>query len=120
MLEFINNIADFVPAETLERFYGVCNKLVGLAKYTPRQADAFILSAEQLVDECIMSMPPWTVTNEFLLSCRNMVQVVKTQVWRATTLDARNERAHVATAGTMNEQRTPLAIVQRKKILGIF
>lgn len=120
MLEFINNIADFVPEQILDQFYGVCNKLVGLAKFTPRQADAFILGAEQLVDQCIMSMPPWLVTADFLLKTQNMIQVVKTQVWRAITLDARNERSHIATSGSMQETRAPMAIAHRKKIAGLF
>ncbi len=120
MLEFINNIADFVPDDVLAEYYGVCNKLVGLGKLTPRQADAFILAAEQAVDYHIMSKPPWEIDNEYLNSCSQMLQVVKVQAWRATTMDARNERSHIATSGSMQETRTPLAQVPRKKIFGLF
>lgn len=119
MLEFINNVADFADAEMLQEFWGVCNKLTGLARYTPKQADAFILAAEQLVDLLLISVPPWEDRDTLLFQAQNMLQLVKTQVWRATTNDMRNERAHIATSGSTQETRT-VSSAPRQKRFGVI
>lgn len=121
MMEFINDIASFTPDEILDRFYGVCNNTVGMARFNPKQAEAFVLGAEQLADLVIMSMPPWKVTNEFLIQLENMLNVVRMQVWRATTLDTRNERSHISESGSFTETRGPGVVAPpRKKMLGVF
>ena len=121
-IEFINDVEDIIPIEIRDQFYGVGHRILGLAKLTPKQAEALILQTKNLVDMAVMSLPAWRASDPvFLMKLANLEQFIKMQVWRATTLDiVHNERAFLATQTTINEQRTPQHPVQRRKFLGLF
>lgn len=121
MLEFINDITPFVPKETRVAWWGFMNNIVAMGKFTPREALAAILAAENMVDYTLMSIPPWKGTDpQFVLRCENFLMMFKTLVRKATTTNtAMNERAHIATQGSVVENRTPTQ-APRKKILGLI
>jgi hypothetical protein len=121
-IEFINDIEDIIPIEIREQFYGVAHRILGLAKLTPRQAEALILQTKNLVDMAIMSIPSWKANDPvFLMKLYNLEQIIKMQCWRATTLDiVHNERAFISQSTTINEQRTPTQAVRKRKFLGLF
>lgn len=116
MLEYINEIAGFVPEEVRDEFWGFANRMQGMARVTPRQAEAVILRAQNLVDLSMMAMPQWKITPGLILKGENFIAFVKMQVWRAVSLDPTNERGQIsrtpAAAGApMPSQEVPM---QRK------
>jgi len=105
MLEYINEISGFVPADVREEWWGFANRQVRMSRYTPRQAEAVIMRAQNMVDFAMMSMPIWKVTPEMILKAENFIALVKELVWSAVSLDPTNERGHISkTASGANGQ----------------
>ena len=121
-IQFINSVETVIPREMRDQFYGLANHILGLAKLTPRQAEAIILRMKNLTDMAVMIKPGWQADDPAqLIAFQNLEDFIKIQVWRATTLDiGHNERSYLATQMSINEQRQPVQPMRRRKFLGLF
>lgn len=100
MLKFINEIRDFTPEAVQSAFFGYVNRLIGLGKFTPRQASATLDRINAMIMLYKMSIPKRRVTPQLCLTLENILMLTKEQIWRATI--PRNERELIATQVTEN------------------
>lgn len=120
MLEHLTEIAGFVPVKIRREFWAYANSQLAVAKFLPRRAEAMRLAVQNLIDMALWSIPRWEQDEKLFIAFAQLEQFVKVQVWRAETVDPRNERAFIGGQAVVTENRTPGQAPHRKKFLGLI